>query len=99
MKDLPLPQHIDPKSPIEIQTETGIVRAFPLRLTHGSGRKKGCVSIEGICHANVKWLKQCFVLFQGRPIRGVFSRVKEVNYRWRFKFETIAPIPEYWVKG
>jgi hypothetical protein len=96
MIDIPLAKDIDPKTPIEIQTETGIFRLFPVRVKRGKGDRKWCVAIEGICHSRAELLKQSHVLFKGQKIGGIFSRAKEASYLWHVTYEMIIAIPEFW---
>jgi hypothetical protein len=96
MKEIPPAKDIDSKSPIEIQTGTGIIRMFPLRVRRGDGRKRWCASIEGVCHTQVELMKQCFVLFKGREIGGNFSSVAVADYLWHVTYEMIIAVPEFW---
>lgn len=96
MKEIPRLVDFDAEQPIEIETEKGILRMFPLRYKRGVGRNKWRVAIQGICHSNAELIQHCHVLFQGREIEGKFSKIKAANYLWQVTFETVIPAPEFW---
>jgi hypothetical protein len=96
MIDIPLAKDIDPKTPIEIQTETGIFRLFPLKVARGLGEQKWSLSIRGVCHSEAETMKPCHVLFKGRKIEGAFSKVGAVDYVWHVTYNMIIAIPEFW---
>jgi len=96
MIDIPLAKDIDPKIPIEIQTETGIFRLFPLHVTRGIGKEKWNMSIKGVCHSEAETKKQCHVLFKGSKIEGIFSKVAAVDYLWHVTYDTVISNPEFW---
>jgi len=95
MIDIPLAKDIDPKTPIEIQTETGIFRLFPLHVTRGVGKGKWNVSIRGVCHSEAETMKPCHVLFKGSKVEGVFSKVTSVDYLWHVTYDMAIDIPEF----
>jgi len=96
MNDIPLAKNIDPKIPVEVQTETGIFRLFPLHVTRGHGKRKWNVSIRGVCHSQAEMMKQCHVRFKGRKIDGAFSKVAAVDYVWHVTYDMVIAIPEFW---
>ena len=96
MTDIPLSKDIDPKVPIEIQTETGIFRLFPLHVTRGSGKRKGNLTIRGVCHSPAELLTRCHALFKGHKIEGSFSRVEAADYVWHVTYDMVVAIPEFW---
>ncbi len=96
MIDLPLVKDIDPKIPVEIQTETGILRLFPLHVIRGLGGQKWNVSIKGVCHSEAKTKNQCHVLFKGRKIEGAFTKVTAADYVWQVTYDMVIAVPEFW---
>lgn len=97
--DIPLFKTFNSKTPIDIQTQNGVVQLFPLHSKRGTGKQKWCLSIEGLVKEKVTIMEQCYVFFQGNELGGNFSKVKESskpNNLWIVTFETIIPAPEFW---
>ena len=99
MHDIPLAREIEHQNPIEIETETGIVRLLPSLLTGGSGKRKWWAKIDGVCHSKPELKTPCHVLFQGRKIAGSFTKVTTVDYLWQVTYETLIAAPEFWVEA
>ncbi len=99
MTDIPLAREIDHQNPIEIETETGIIRLLPSLVTCGGGKRKCWATIDGVCHSKPEMKQPCHVLFRGRKIAGSFTKVKAADYLWQVTYETLIAVPEFWAEA
>lgn len=94
--DIPLPQDLNVRTPISVNTGQGVVHLFVLRSTRGRQDEQSQLTVEAICAKKTAVADPCHVFFRGNKIECRFTQAHESDGLWLVTLVADIAIPEYW---